>query len=410
MKFFLNLALKNMFRQKGRTMLTLIPVIAGTVLLVYTMSLVDGLNDMSYNNIINYQTAHAKIFSIDYDMDRKGDNDNAVFEPDGELLDYLNTHRDVVSYTEEIMFAGNLSDGINKIPVSCLGIKPNTYRNTFKTLEHIPAPSSEPANGNILIGAQLAKLFDIEKEGIFFLEGRTRYGAYDALDLKYAGSISSGNPNIDRNSVLVNIESAKRFLETDGSITNIAILLKSRNMTDGFVAQMGKYLKEHYPQLKILSWKEEEKDFFAFAYMDQVSGYIMIIMVLIIAGVGIANTMLLSTYERLKEIGTMRALGSTSGIIMKLYITEGAMIGILGALIGSMLGILLMWHAHRYGLDMSMFIQEMDIGYPIDSVLRGSFNMMIILKTVLFTMIMAVMSSLYPARRAIKEQIVHIMR
>lgn len=410
MKFFLNLALKNMFRQKGRTMLTLIPVIAGTVLLVYTMSLVDGLNDMSYDNIIKYQTAHAKIFSIDYDMERKGENDNAVFEPDRELLDYINAHRDIVAYTEEIIFSGNLSDGINKIPVSCIGIKPSTYRHTFRTLEHTEASSTEPANGNILIGAQLVKLFDIEKEGLFFLEGRTRHGAYDALDLKYAGNISSGNPNIDRNSVLVNIESAKRFLETEGGITNIAILLKARNMTDGFVGQMGDYLKENYPQLKILSWKEEERDFFAFAYMDQVSGYIMIMMVLIIAGVGIANTMLLSTYERLKEIGTMRALGSTSGIIMKLYITEGAMIGILGALIGSMIGIVLMWHAHRYGLDMSMFIQEMDIGYPIDSVLRGSFNMMIILKTVIFTMLMAMISSLYPARRAIKEQIVHIMR
>lgn len=409
MRFLFNLALKNMFRKRGRTMLTMIPVIAGTGLLVYTMSLVDGLNDMSYNNIIKYQTAHAKIFSRDYDLEEKGKNDNATFEPQAALLDYLDNHNKVIAYTEEIVFSGNLSDGVNKIPVLCLGIKPNTYRSTYQTLSNVQE-QNEPINGNILIGRELIKLFDLEKDDICFLEGRTRYGAYDALDLRFVGEVNSGNPNIDRNSVLVNIESAKRFLETDGGITDIAILLKSRNATDNFVQDASMYLKNNFPQLKILSWKEEEKDFFAFAYADQISGYIMILMVLIIAGVGIANTMLLSTYERLKEIGTMRALGSSSTVIMKLYIAEGAMIGVLGALIGSLIGIVFMWHANRYGLDMSMFIQDMDIGYPIESVLKGSFNMMIIVKTVLFTMIMAMISSLYPARRAIKEQIVKIMR
>ncbi len=409
MKFFFNFAYKNMFRKKGRTMLTTIPIIAGTVLLVYTISFIEGMNNMSYNNIINYQTAHAKIFHRDYDFDKKGANDNATFNADENLTKYIESNKLVNSITQQIMFSGNLSDGINKIPVLALGVMPLSYRKTFSTLEN-NTPIEMPGNGDIYIGADLIKLFDLEEGEICFLEGRTKHGAYDAVDLTCIGFIRTGNPNIDNSSVIVNINTAKRFLETDGEITDIAILLKSRKSTDSFVRQMRVFLNEYYPELRIMSWKEEEEDFFAFAYADQISGYISILMVLIIAGVGIANTMLLSTYERLKEIGTMRALGASSRVIMQLFITEGALIGVLGALIGSGLGIIMMWHASYVGIDISAMIGNMEWGYPINTVVRGAFNLMIVVKTVIFTFLMAMVSSLYPARRAIKEQIVKIMR
>ncbi len=410
MRFFLIFSLKNMFRQKGRTMLTTVPIIVGTILLIYMMSFVDGLNEISINNIINYQTAHAKIFHKDYDFEKKGNNDNATFIPDTKLLNYLKSHNKINAYTNQIFFSGNLSNGINKIPVFCLGIEPESYRKTFKTLNDTLIPINSPLVDEIIIGSSLKKIFDLNNGDLCFLEGRSKFGTYDALDLFLSSGVNTGNPNIDRNFIIVNIDNAKRFLDIDGEVTNIAILLKNEKQVDGFTKKVQIFLNSEYPDLKIVSWKEEEKDFFAFAYLDQVSGYIMILIVLIIAGVGIANTMLLSTYERLKEIGTMRSLGASARTIIKLYISEGAMIGILGATIGSLIGLILMWHAHHYGIDFSAFMEDMSIGYPIKNVIKGSFNMMIIAKTVFFTFIIAVISSVYPARRAIKEQISKIMK
>lgn len=408
MRFFFNYAYRNLLRRKGRTALTLIPVVVGTMLLVYIISFVEGVNDQSISNIIKYKTAHAKIYNDKYRIDKNNDNQKYTFKTDKQLLAYLRNNQYIESFTPSISFSGKLSDGVNKIPVIILGIDGNSYNDVFSTLtdDSLTAPDS----GEVYIGRALTSLFSFEKGDICFLEARTKYGAFDALDLVYRENISSGNPELDRNYVFISLNNAKSFFESEGEVTNIAVKLKDRNELEQFRMQAASELKEIRPDLKIITWEEEEEDYFAFAAADRASGYVFIMIILVIAGVGIANTMLLSMYERLDEIGTIRALGSSNKVVMKLFLTEGGIVGLLGGLIGSAVGILIMWHAAAYGIDMSSLVGDMDVGYPISSVVKGSFNLIIVVRTVIFTVFMAVIATLYPAYRANKEEIREIMK
>jgi len=68
--------------------------------------------------------------------------------------------------------------------------------------------------------------------------------------------------------------------------------------------------------------------------------YWMVIIALLVCGVGIVNSMLMSVTERYKEIGTMKCLGATSGVILEIFLIESALLGLLGGLIGSVIGLL----------------------------------------------------------------------
>ena len=408
MRFFFNYAYRNLLRRKSRTALTLIPVVVGTMFLIYIISFVEGVNDQSISNIIKYKTAHAKIYNDNYRINDNNDNQKHTFKTDKELLAYLRSNQYIESFTPSIKFSGKLSDGINKIPVIILGIDEDSYNKVFSTLSDdslLP-----PDSGEVYIGRALISLFSFDKGDICFLEARTKYGAFDALDLVYREDISSGNPELDRNYVFISLNNAKSFFESEGEVTNISVKLKDLGQLEEFSAEAEKKLKEIRPDLKIVTWEEEEEDYFAFAAADRASGYVFIMIILVIAGVGIANTMLLSMYERLDEIGTIRALGSSNKTVMKLFLTEGAIVGLLGGLLGSAVGILMMWHAATYGIDMSSLVGDMDVGYPISSVVRGSFNLIIVFRTVIFTVLMAVIATLYPAYRANREEIREIMK
>lgn len=410
MMLILKIAYKNIFRKKGRTLLTLIPVIASSITLIAMASLTEGLNIQSRQNIIDYQTSHCKIVHSERDISKKTIDLKDSFIPYKDIIAYLDNSPYVKAYTKTITFTGKLSDGINKIPVICIGCDNSSFSKVFKTMADVYPAANTISPGDVLIGEDIVAIFESKPEDIFILESRTQFGAYDALDLYYKSSIATGNPLIDRNAILINFSDAEKFLDTEGRVTEIAILLNNGNDIRPFSKDFNDSFRELHKDIRMITWQEGEEDFIAFAMADKYSGYVTILIIVLIAGIGIANTMLLSIYERMREIATMRALGSSAGTILKIFISEGFFIGLAGVVIGSVIGILIMAYISMKGINISGVFNNMHIGYPLKGIIKGSFNLMIVFYTSLFTLFISISAALYPAYRATKENIVKIIR
>ncbi len=89
---------------------------------------------------------------------------------------------------------------------------------------------------------------------------------------------------------------------------------------------------------------------------------LIILVVLLIAGVGIVNTILMSVYSRIKEIGVLRAYGMLPGQIRRLFALEGTMIGLIGSLGGIFLGSLLVWWSVKWGIPLDKMFSGLDLG------------------------------------------------
>ena len=119
---------------------------------------------------------------------------------------------------------------------------------------------------------------------------------------------------------------------------------------------------------------------------------------LIVSGFGIVNTMLMTVIERTKEIGTMKAIGATNNFIIKLFLIESGIIGLLGGILGSIVGFLVSFLITKSSFEF--------LGISLDV----SFDPFLMIGAITFSTIIGMISGTYPAYRASKLNPVEALR
>jgi ABC-type lipoprotein release transport system permease subunit len=158
------------------------------------------------------------------------------------------------------------------------------------------------------------------------------------------------------------------------------------------------------------SWKELARDFLMIAQAKSAGSSILLVLVFIIAAVGISNTMLMAVYERVREIGMMRAMGMKDGAIRTTFLFEAGGIGLIGAVIGVGLGVVINWLMVTRGIDMSALMGQMDIGYRVSGVFYSAWHPQAIVGGFVFGVIAAMLFSIIPSSRALKMEITDCLR
>jgi ABC-type lipoprotein release transport system permease subunit len=126
--------------------------------------------------------------------------------------------------------------------------------------------------------------------------------------------------------------------------------------------------------------------------------------------VGITNTILMAAYERTREIGMLMAMGLRGKGIRQLFLTEGALIGLLGGAVGSLLAVgLIAWLA-TVGINFNALYGDIDIGYPVQGSIYPAMSVAFIMVGWLLTGVLAALASLYPAARASHSHPVEALR
>ncbi|MEO0278331.1 MAG: FtsX-like permease family protein, partial [candidate division WOR-3 bacterium] len=129
--------------------------------------------------------------------------------------------------------------------------------------------------------------------------------------------------------------------------------------------------------------------------------YVLIFFIILIGIIGTTNTLLIAVFERIREIGTMKAIGMTDSEIMKLFITEGLLIGISGSLFGVLFGVLLNYYFVTYGTNWSALLpKDMNWGYRVSGIIKSSWNITSIWVSMLLGPISTFIASYIPAKRA----------
>ena len=205
----------------------------------------------------------------------------------------------------------------------------------------------------------------------------------------------SGDPQIDWYSVVIPLDVGQSSLDLKQGVTEIDIKLKNIDDADRFRRQLAKEV----PGLEIATWKDLAEDVLAISRAKYAGTFTIFSAIVLIALIGISNTILMAAFERVKEIGMMAAMGMKRGEIVKLFVLEGTMIGLLGSIVGCLLGALLVgfWMV-PYGIDFSQFMRQMGpIGYRTTGRFVGVWHPSMFLVAFVFGLVVSALTSLYPA-------------
>lgn len=402
MMYLLRLAFKNILRSKIRTVLTFLILAFGVGLYILMACLMAGFDVASMQNIIDFETGDFKLRQASF-------NEDEPYELKNYLGDYqaieqkLKALPFVRGLAERVQFLAEIDNSRDSAPVVAVGVGPQDGR-VFSLEKYITDGRLEK-NG-VVLGQSLAKDLRLRVGDLAYLTLRDQQGMYTSAELTVTGLVHSANPLVDSTMVFINLDEAQRLLNTT-QVSEIAL------KTDDF-EKVGEYepkIRAAVPEVKVYSWKRLSEDYTALMSMKRKAQGILLLMIMIIAVVGIVNTLLISVFEKKREIGTMKALGFTDREVRNLFLLEGLLIGLAGGLLGWVLGTLFNSYFYFAGFDLNaMMGEDQNIGFPVMGVVKSVWLLSAYVKAMVFALLASAVASYYPARKVTQMEPMECLR
>jgi lipoprotein-releasing system permease protein len=236
---------------------------------------------------------------------------------------------EVTALTSTVSGPGFVLRGEVDKSITVMGIDPRPYSRVTKLDEKIVTGSLTLNADDALIGIELAKDLGVGVGDKIHLQ--TARSAGNAF--KVRGIYDLGNRDANRRLVYVNLRTGQAILDLAGGASSLDIAVK-----DVFAAEViAATLRQHTDQ-KVESWEETNRELFTALSNQTIMTRIVRSFVAVIVAIGITSVLVVSVVQKQKEIGILRAIGASRGDILRVFLIQGAVIGVVGAICGSIVG------------------------------------------------------------------------
>lgn len=405
----LYLALRNIFRNKRRTSITFLAITSGSIAIVVFGGYVEYTYWGLRETVINTQTGHIQLY-------KKGYIDKGVADPAKYLIkDPYSIEKDLMVFpnvkyirmiSNRLTFSGLISTGEKTLACKGIGVDPEKEEEMayFESIVDGIQLTAEMEDEGI-IGAELMKALGAKVGDYVTLLTTTIDGIINAMDFKIAGVAQTGTKAYDSVFVKLPIKFVRQILNTD-SAEKILIVLDNTEDVKTVVPLIEDIIEEKGLDLELRTWDKLTEFYHKVVNLyDGIFG-VMNAIIGIIVFFSIANTMSMSVFERVNEIGTLRAIGTTRWNITKLFLVEGVLIGVMGGLIGVIMGCVVAQIINLNGGIQIAPPPGMTVGFTTEILIVPE----VLLYAFSLTLIVSVLSSLYPAIKASRLKIVDALR
>ncbi|HEX6735236.1 MAG TPA: FtsX-like permease family protein [Azonexus sp.] len=399
----LQLALRNLARNRNRTLVAMLTVAGGVIAFLLAGGFINWVFDDMREATIRSQLGHIQIV-------RPGYFEKGIADPYAFLLpgtsseeERLRTTTGVATVTPRLAFSGLASFEDVTVGFSGEGIdpvreRPISTRITIKEGRDLQAIDEATA----IVGEGLARTLGVKPGDTIVLLATAANGSANAIEVTVAGTFFTIYKDYDDTALRLPIPLARKLMRVDGATTWVTLLERTET-----TAATVDTLRAGLPRdsFQVIPWTELA-DFYnkvVVLFSKQVDVVKIIIGLIII--LTISNTQTMSVLERTTEIGTTLAIGLRSSEVLRLFLLEGALIGIVGGVLGIALGYLLAAGISAIGIPMP----------PPPGMARGYTGQILIssplaIDAMLLALATTLIASIMPAWKASRMNIVDALR
>ncbi len=395
----IKIAFRNLYRQKRRSLLTIAIISVGVVAVLLFSALSDAFKNMMIGQITDSMLGHMQIHKKGY----VSSLDNLPLDKTinvkqmkkiGEILDKI---PQVEAYSKRILMGGMLSNYMETTNIKVAGINPKDEAVVTPLLASRIKKGTMLKKGEILLPELVTKGMGLKVGQSIVLIVNNADGSVNGQNLKIAGIVESVVGPTGKYGY-VHIDDAKTVLRMNKpEFSEIAIRLNKIGSLEKVISYValetaGMKNKEGKSVVEVHSWKKLSPFYNIAKMIDLMSLFINVLLVAIVL-ISILNVMIMAVYERIKEIGTLMAIGTLPGKIRTMFLLEGLFLGFFGSVAGSIAGVIVIIatkFAHitiAFGRNENILI---DPSIP--------FNQMVLIT--LISTFVAIIASLQPAIKA----------
>ena len=344
------IAFRNIFRQKRRTILTLLTMFGGFVLSAISIGYADG----SYSYIIDLFT-HNRLGQIqvhkgDY-LDRPSlyktiENYHAV----GDTIAGVSR---VESWAPRLFSAGLASLGDQTVGVRIIGIDPDQEdaATDFSSKVIKGRYLSREPNHEVMLGKGLAKLLNADIGDSTIILSQAADGSMANDFYRVVGITDRGDQRENRTGYYLNLQDAQELFVLPNQVHEIIVMADNIHHLGRLANTIAGTLQNNSLQVK--PWMEFAKTFYQAMQADLQGMWIMLFVITLIVAIGVLNTVLMSILERTREYGVLRAMGTRPFEIFRMVIYEITIMAVIGILVGAVVSIAFNYYFSLNGIALS---------------------------------------------------------
>ena len=356
----IRLASRNIVRQRSRALLTLASISFGVASLILAAGFVDDILYQLREATIHSQLGHFQVYAPGYiEFGRRDPLAHTLPDPDNALAK-LRAIPGIETIAARLEFPASLSNGQAQLPVIVQGVEPEAEASIGSALSVVAGGPLESTPGPAaVIGEGVALALKLSPGAPITLLASTRDGALNTLDFPLTGVFRSPFKDYDAHAVRVKLHDAQALVGS-ASINTLAVLLAPGASSNDAIAAARRVLP--MSRYDIRAWWQLADFYRGTAALYRRQFLVLLAIVALMVLLGVANSINMSLHERQAEFGTVRALGYRTGAVFRQIVIESASLGIVAAMAGVVLGVLLAGAISVVGINMPP-PPNSDLGY-----------------------------------------------
>lgn len=330
---FAKIAARNIFRNRRRTLITGSILVFGCVALIVARGFMETMFQGARESAILQGIGHLQVYNPSF-------LDQEETKPLEYGLDQYRSLQDLIERTPHVKsaearleFMGLISNGEKSVAFMGDAVQPDRQKRMGMLIKPEVGQSllDSKTEDPVILGVGLAKSLNAKPGDILTLLSTTSDGALNGIDVIVSGTFSTGFKEADARLLSVRLATAQRLIATD-RVTKLVVGLDRTENTELAKGQLDSTFRQSHLNLAMKTWSElslvYRQVIATFTIIFAVLGLIIVVLVVLSS----SNTMMMTVFERVQEIGTLMALGTSRLRILALFLLEGLFMGVFGGM------------------------------------------------------------------------------
>ena len=332
MKMLMIISWRNVWRHPARSGVLLGAIIAGLWAGIVVSAWTNGLIEQRVNRVIQEELTHLQIHHPDFLTEQEP---SMYIEKTGDIVNLLSSDERVTGITMRTKSGGIIQSPLTSSGVQIIGVNPEREREV--TIFHQNLVSGEYLNAEvrnpIILGRGLAEKLNVDIGNRVVLSFQDLNNEFTSGSFNIVGIYYTGQPSFDEYKVYVRADDLSGLISSEQIYHEIAVMLNDADVS----SEVADELNQQFSHIKAETWTELSPEL---RYMtgsgSTYSFYVMVVIMFALA-FGILNTMLMSIFERMRELGMLMAIGMGRAKVFIMIMTESVMLTLTGAVVGMFL-------------------------------------------------------------------------
>ena len=403
---FIDLAWKNIFHQPRRSLVTVLLLLTATAILIFAGAFMEGSHQQMIRSAVEIYPGYLQITGVGY-QDEPG-VDRLIFDL-AAVNHVLEEMADVAVFSSRYESFVLLASDHQALGALLVGIEPAREAQLSRLQQSLIRGQylSDDDQNQIYLGRELAEKLKVDVGSSLAFVGSGVDASFAADRLQVKGIFQTGLFGFDSSSCFVNRAYLEPLMALANTASHVIVLPRHLEKTRELTALINRHLP---PDLEAQSWQQTMAGLVEAMAVDSIFGYLTLGVLFLVILFVITIYTLLAIMARTREIGILRAIGSSQGQIFTLLFLEGIILTLTGVLPGGLLGGAFAWYFQENPISMNAWDEQFKQYNLAVSALPALFSWAQILRDMVIMTLMALTAMLIPLFRVTRLRPTEAMR